>query len=114
MFKEYQENFLTRLRTSESLILVEGKNDSKVLHKMGLKNIVEISGKQLEKVADLVKETKSQVIILTDYDKEGISQYKRLKELLMSNDIKIDDNTRRDFRRIFLINRIEELSSYFK
>lgn len=114
MFEENQEKFLTRMQNNRSLIIVEGKKDSRVLREVGLENIMEISGKQLEKVADLVKEKQSEVIILTDYDKEGVAQYKRLKNLLVSSDIKIDDTARRDFRKIFPINRIEELSSYFK
>jgi len=79
-----------------------------------LDNIVEISGKQLERVADIVKSKQSQVTILTDYDKEGVKQYKRLKKLLLSDEIKVDDIFRRKFKRVFLVNKIEEINYYFK
>lgn len=114
MFEENQEKFLLEIRNSGTLLLVEGKRDRKVLENAGLENIIEISGKQLEKVADIVNGRDSKVTILTDYDKEGIKQYKRLKNLLLTNGIKIDDKLRRDFKRIFLVDKIEELISYFK
>ena len=115
MFEENQEKFLLELRSNnETVILVEGKNDRKVLERVGLNNIVEISGKQLEKVADIVNEKQLNVAILTDYDKEGVKQYKRLKSLLQANGVKVNDNIRRNFKRTFLVNKIEELSNYFK
>lgn len=114
MFEEHQEKFLTDIRKSGILLLVEGKKDRKVLERVGLDNIVEISGKQLDKVADIVNEKQSHIVILTDYDKEGIKQYKRLKSLLLADGIKINDRLRRDFKRTFLVNKIEELVSYFK
>ena len=114
MFEEHQKQFLRYMQITGDLILVEGKNDRKVLEKMGLENIFEISGKQLDTVADILKTKQQKVIILTDYDKEGIRQYKRLKSLLLANDIKTSDSIRRDFKRNFLVNKIEELTSYFR
>lgn len=113
MFEE-QEKFLIELRSNKMLIFVEGKKDHKVLKMVGLDNIVEISGKQLEKVADMANEKQLRVTILTDYDSEGVKQYKRLKSLLQANGIKVDDSIRRNFKRMFLVNKIEELSSYLK
>lgn len=114
MFGEHQIKFLFDLLNSDKQIIVEGKKDRKVLEMVGLKNIVEISGKQLEKVADIVNDKRSDVVILTDFDKEGMKQYKRLKSLFHANGVKINDNIRRDFKRVFLVNRIEEISSHFK
>ena len=114
MFEEYQEKFLDIVRNSGNIIVVEGKKDRKALEKSGLENIFEISGKSLEKVVDIITGKKLQIIILTDYDKEGIKQYKRLKSLLRPTEIKINDNIRRKFKRIFKVNKIEELNSYFK
>lgn len=114
MFEEHQEKLLSEMQDSNTLLIVEGKKDRKVLEKVGLHNIFEISGKQLEKVVDIIKGEHSQVAILTDYDREGIIQYKRLRKLLLSNEIKIDDTTRRNFKRTFLVNKIEELNGYLK
>lgn len=114
MLDGYQKKFLEDLKKSDTLILVEGKRDRKALEAAGLNKIIEISGKTLEKVVDILKEKQSGVIILTDYDKEGIKQFKRLKSLSLSNEIKVYDDMRKKFKRIFRVNKIEELSSYFK
>lgn len=114
MFEEHQQRFLNNMQNSGNLILVEGKKDRKVLQRTGLDNIFEISGKQLEKVADILKEKHLEVTILTDYDKEGIKLYKRLKSLLISNDVKVNDDIRRKFKCAFLVNKVEELNGYFK
>jgi len=114
MFEEHQEKFLAEVQNSGTLLLVEGKRDRKVLEKVGLDNIIEIGGKRLEKVADIVNGKETKVTILTDYDKEGIKQYKRLKSLLLAEGMEIDDRLRREFKRTFLVNKIEELVSYFK
>jgi 5S rRNA maturation endonuclease (ribonuclease M5) len=114
MLEEIQEKLLADIRYSETLLVVEGKRDREALRKAGLDNIVEISGRQLERVVDVVKSKQSQVTILTDYDEEGVKQYKRLKKLLLSDGVKVNDIFRRDFKRAFLVNRIEELNGYFK
>ena len=114
MLEEIQEKFLSDIRHSEILLVVEGKRDREALRRAGLDNIVEISGRRLERVVDIVKSKQSQVTILTDYDKEGVKQHKRLKKLFLSDDIKVDDSFRREFKRVFLVNRIEELNGYFK
>jgi len=114
MLEEIQEKLLSDIRCSETLLVVEGKRDREALRRAGLDNIVEISGRQLERVVDIVKSKQSQVTILTDYDKEGVKQYKRLKKLLLSDEIKVDDSFRREFKRAFLVNRVEELNGYFK
>lgn len=100
--------------SEESVILVEGKNDRKVLEKIGLENILEISGKRLEQIVSILEEKGGKVTILTDYDSEGIRQYKRLKSLLNTTDVEVDDNTRRKFKTKFLINKIEEMQVYLK
>lgn len=114
MLEEIQEKLLADIRYSETLLVVEGKRDRGALRKAGLENVIEISGRQLERVVDIVKSKRTQVTILTDYDKEGVRQYKRLKELLLSDEIKVNDIFRREFKRAFLVNRIEELNGYFK
>lgn len=114
MLEEHQEKLLIGLRNSDTLIIVEGKKDRKALERAGLDNIIEISGKSPEKVVDIVNDKQLQVAILTDYDREGIKQYKRLKALFQGNGIKTDDNLRKNFKRVFHINTIEEFVSYLK
>ncbi len=114
MFNERQTKVLADMQNSKTLLLVEGKKDRIALEKAGLGNVIEISGKRLEKVVDIIKEKQTAVAVLTDYDKEGIKQYKRLKRLLIADEIKVDDNIRRDFKMTFPVSKIEEFNSYFK
>lgn len=115
MLEEDQKYFLRKLQESELYIIVEGKKDRKVLEKGGLSNIIEISGKRLEDVVDIVKKFKrNSVLILTDYDREGIKTYKRLKRLLVADEIYVDDFFRQSFKKIFWVNKIEELNAYMK
>ena len=114
MLTEKQQEFLNEMEDNGAIFIVEGKNDKRALEHLNIKNILEISGKQLDKVADIVKNKWETAVILTDYDEEGMKQYDRLKKLLITNDIKIDDEIRRNFKRTFLINKIEELNGYFK
>lgn len=114
MLTEKQQKFLNEIEENGAIFIVEGKNDKKALEKFNIKNILEISGKQLEEVSDIVKNRGGLAVILTDYDGEGVKQYNRLKKLLITNDIRIDDDIRRNFKRTFLINKIEELNGYFK
>ncbi len=114
MLEEYQSKFISEMQESKNLIVVEGKKDRFALEKSGLENIVEISGKGLEKVADIVQDRRLPVTILTDFDNEGIKQYTRLEKLLLQAEIKVDDVTRHRFKRTFCVNKIEEINSYFK
>ena len=114
MLTEKQQEFLNETEDNGAIFIVEGKNDKKALEHLNIKNILEISGKQLDKVSDIVKNKGETAVILTDYDEEGVKQHNRLKKLLITNDIRIDDVTRRNFKRTFLINKIEELNGHFK
>ncbi len=112
MLDIHQEKLLSDIRDRNILLIVEGKKDKKALERMGLENIFEISGKRLENVSDNIKHTL--VAILTDYDREGMKYYKRLKSLLIANEIAVNDDIRRKFRKVFFVNKIEELNSHFK
>ena len=114
MLEEYQMRYIEGILKDGTAILVEGKNDLIALEKLGLETIIDISGKRLDDVSSMIKLRHSKIIILTDFDREGIIQYKRLKNLLMSDGVEVDDNSRRMFRKIFLVNRIEELTSYLR
>lgn len=114
MLTKKQQKFLNETEDNRAVFIVEGKNDKKALEHFNIKNILEISGKQLDRVADIVKNKWESAVILTDYDEEGMRQYDRLKKLLTTNGIKINDEIRRGLKRVFFINKIEELNGYFK
>lgn len=100
---------LLKIKTSNSTILVEGKKDEKVLLSLGFKNIIPISNQPLVKIKSKIK-TK-EVIILTDFDEEGESLRKRIKEFLHFYDFKINESFPRLVRSLG-VKKIEELSFY--
>lgn len=56
-------------------VVIEGIKDRKALEKFGVSNLMEISGKSLLQVADMiVAKNISSVAILTDFDEDGKSK----------------------------------------
>ncbi|MDI6798451.1 MAG: toprim domain-containing protein [Candidatus Aenigmarchaeota archaeon] len=92
-------------------VIVEGIKDKSVLHVLGFDNVLDISGKPLEKVVDKIKE---QAIILTDFDKEGNDAAHRLAKLLSSRGIKVYSSLRKKIKNLFRVCKIEELNSLTK
>ena len=76
----------------DCLLIVEGKRDAKALNTLGLKNILPINGRPLIAIVDIVAELRgnhgySDIIILTDFDREGRHIAARLSRLLRAHKI---------------------------
>ena len=113
MISSFLENIEKEIRNVEnSQIIVEGKKDREVLEKLGFKNVVEISGKSLSEILKEIK--KDSVILLTDFDSEGEKLAKKLYNFLKIYGIKVDEFERRIFRKLFNVNKIEELNFFVK
>jgi 5S rRNA maturation endonuclease (ribonuclease M5) len=108
----------------DCLLIVEGKRDAKSLNTLGLKNILPISGRPLTAIVDKVAELKakslsvpegggrqvrySDIIVLTDFDREGRHIAGRLSTLLRAH--KIHPNQRLRSRIMnFGFNKIEDI-----
>jgi 5S rRNA maturation endonuclease (ribonuclease M5) len=100
------QEFLSRLE--DTLVLVEGLKDKEVLKKLGVKNILEISGKPINTVTEQAA-IKSEVVILTDYDKEGEKLCNVLEKLLRAEGVSVRLDLRKKFRSISKVTKIEEL-----
>lgn len=90
--------------------IVEGKRDKAVLTELGIKNVVSISGQSLEGLVEKLDE-KNDVVILTDFDREGKKKAEKLKRLLRSYHIRTKENVRKFFKKSLKITKIEELKS---
>ena len=88
-----------KLQQTEKVIIVEGKKDKKALNSLGVKNIVTING-PLYKLIEDVAEMTNEVVILTDFDREGRKLYGFLKNNFQRNGVKID----RYFREFLMTN----------
>ena len=103
------ENFISKLRKSNKLIIVEGKKDKSALEKLGLKNII-ILNKPLYRIVEDVK--CKECVILTDLDKEGKKIYGKLNSDLQRNGIKVDNTLRNFLFKETKLRQVEGLYSY--
>ena len=107
------DEWLTNLRKTDELIIVEGKKDKQMLESLGIKNIVSICGKPLYKFIDgLVEKKIKQCIILVDLDKEGKKLYSKIKSNLQRYGIKINNKFREFLYKNTKLTQIEGIESY--
>ncbi len=100
-------------------ILIEGKKDEEALKKLGIEgNIIKVSGSGLKlfEVAERAVESSSEVIILTDFDKQGNILAKKLSNDIQSLGSHPDLNIRKNLMNITrrYIKDIESLPKHLK
>jgi len=95
---------------SEYTLIVEGAKDERALKTLGLRNIIPLNGLPLVDVVEGVKDD-DEVVILTDFDKEGKRLCARLLKLLQRRRIKANPRLRRMLMTETGIARIEELAT---
>jgi len=96
------------LRSSNKLIIVEGKRDVASLKRLGLKNVRSLSGPLFETIESI---DEKEVVLLTDLDAEGKKLYGSLKRQLDRRGVRVDNNLRELLFRTKL-SHIEGLSHY--
>ena len=111
--------WLETLKSSSTLIIVEGKKDRAALNKLGLTNIVTLEGplyRNVEEIAEKASKTKNphRAIILTDLDPEGKKLYSRLKKDLGEHGVEIDDRFREFLFRKTKLRQIEGMDTYLE
>ncbi len=90
------------------LVIVEGIRDEKALKELNVYDVKSISGKELNEFIAHLPKTKK-IVILTDFDEEGVKLAKKLKKFLKAYGYDVDDAKRKEFRKKFRITKIEEL-----
>ena len=95
-----RETFIKTLGELKSrAVIVEGKKDVRALAALGLTNIIPLNSTPLaEFVQKIIDSNIHEVIILTDFDKEGRKLEKKLDLLFRSHKVK----TNRRLRRILM------------
>jgi len=113
-FNELEKTIEEIKKYDKLCIIVEGKKDKLVLEKVGLENVLDISGKTICEILDKIKSNNFQnTIILTDFDDEGKLKASQLTKLLQHHKIHILPNIRKKFMS-FKIYKIEELKRFTK
>ena len=102
------EDWLGHLRTTDKIILVEGRKDQAALEAVGVRNACALDGPLYEGVEELERRGKP-VILLVDLDKEGKKLYHTLKHHLQRHGVKVDTSFREFLFAHTTLTNIEEM-----
>ncbi len=106
---------LDKLKNEKGIILVEGQNDIQSLVDLGIKNkIIAVSQSNIFEIIDRISE--KEVIVLTDFDKEGTYLFKRYVKELQSSGKKVITIYYRDLKKYLkkYITQIEQIYPFLK
>ena len=105
--------WVDELRSSDKVIIVEGKKDEVSLKKLGITNIITIN-RPIFQLVEEISNKHNGVIILTDLDKQGKKLYSVLKHHLQKRGIKVDNKFREFLYRNTKLSNIEGINTYLK
>lgn len=112
--QEEINNFIEKIISSNTLVIVEGKKDRVALQKLGINNVVELNKKPLFQIVEEISDSNDECIILTDLDKKGKEIYAKLNSNLQKNGVKINNKFREFLFRYTKLRQIEGLDSYLQ
>ena len=98
------EDWISKLKSCNKLIIVEGKKDKKTLENFGITNIITFSNSPYFHMENIKEK---EVIILTDLDSEGKKLYSILRHGLQKRGVKIDRKFREFLFKKTRISHIE-------
>ena len=99
-------------------IIVEGRKDLESLKEIGIKGkvcCIKSSGMNFTNLIDELKKEK-EMIIMTDFDKEGEELGRRLSKTLIQMRVRVNDSIRSRMKKIVKrdIKAVEELAGYYE
>lgn len=103
---------IEKIKTSNTLVIVEGKKDRKALKKLGITNIIELSKKPLFEIVENISLNNKECIILTDLDNEGKQLYGKLNSGLQQHGVKVNNKFRKFLFRNTKLRQIEGINNY--
>ena len=109
--KEFLEQ-IEKIKQNNTLVIVEGKKDSKELESFGIKNIIKLNKKPLFVIIEEIYDKNKECIILTDLDKQGKKLYGKLNSRLQQFGVKVDNNFRNFLFRRTKLRQIEGLAKF--
>ena len=106
--------FIENIKSSNILVVVEGKKDKIALQKLGLNNIIELSKKPIFQIVEDIANSNDECIILTDLDKEGKQLYSKLNSNLQRNGVKVNNKFRDFLFKHTKLRQIEGIDTYLQ
>lgn len=113
MGRKYREEKELRdiLREIEVPVIVEGKKDEEALSRAGVRKIIRIDGMGLYEFALGVSQRHEEVIVLTDFDREGSKIAGKLNLLLGSLGCRVDRKKRALVKREAVRRGVSQIES---
>jgi len=108
-FKEWIKEL--RKKSTEFVVLVEGKRDEQALRKYGIRNIMNLAGKRFADIPDMLEGKTRGVILLFDLDETGERINSNMKDILSSQGFEVEENFR-EYLRTIGIKNIEDIKEY--
>ncbi len=103
---------INKIRESNKIVIVEGREDKIALKKLGISNIIQLNKNPMYVVVEECISRGEDVIILTDLDKKGKELYGKLNHDLQRFGVKVDNRLREFLFRNTKLRQIEGLSNY--
>ena len=108
------EALASEMNYTISAVVVEGPHDKKTLKLLGYKKpILPCSKRSHNDLVDFVAKEYSNLVVLTDYDEEGISLNKRLSKLFEERGVKVDRFYRRRFLKLLKEARVSTIEGIY-
>jgi len=113
---EWRDRISMRASSETVEIVVEGPKDKEALSLLGIKANYTYAGSLLRDVRELgERRVRGRTfIIMTDFDKEGMKIYGKLKTILTQYGGKLDEGPRNEYRRRGFPKLIEELRGFLE
>lgn len=105
-------DWISRLKDSNKIIIVEGKKDKKSLERLGISNIVILNKNPVYKTIEEVAKKNKKAVILTDLDREGKKLYGKLNSGLQRLGVEVDNYFREFLLKKTKLRQIEGILTY--
>ena len=114
VFKDFSDWLRSLREISRTYpVLVEGKRDVQALKRLGVNNVISLSGKRFADIPDLLEGKFEGAVLLFDLDPEGERIKEKISKLLRSQGFLAIKDFREYLREAGIIH-IEELREYGK
>jgi 5S rRNA maturation endonuclease (ribonuclease M5) len=103
---EELDSLLKEIALHVRVVVVEGQRDVEALRSLGFEGQIEVCshvGLSDVELCEIVAVDADSVLLLTDFDEEGLLMYNRLKNLLERRGVKVEEGFRHEVGRLMAV-----------
>ncbi|UCH02538.1 MAG: hypothetical protein JSV20_01755 [Candidatus Bathyarchaeota archaeon] len=113
IYKEL-ENLISKMNYDVDAAIVEGPHDKKTLKLLGYtKPILICSKRSHNELVDLIAKRYPRIVVLTDFDEQGVILNKKLSDLFEKRGVKVDRFYRTKFLKLLKAVRISTIEGIY-